>query len=85
MAANTTMANKYIDSDLLDRCYLYTLDEKFTEGVQTSKALCELAKKFDVEVPVSNAIYQAVYTDTPAKEVFMNLMNRKLKEEEKYV
>ena len=31
------------------------------------------------------AIYQAVYTDTPAKEVFMNLMNRKLKEEEKYV
>ena len=55
------------------------------EGVQTSKALCELAKKFDVEVPVSNAIYQAVYTDTPAKEVFMNLMNRKLKEEEKYV
>ncbi len=55
------------------------------EGVQTSKALCELAKKLDVEVPVSNAIYQAVYTDTPAKEVFMNLMNRKLKEEEKYV
>jgi len=55
------------------------------EGVQTSKALCELAKKFNVEVPVSNAIYQAVYTDVPAKEVFMNLMNRKLKEEEKYV
>ena len=55
------------------------------EGVQTSKALCELAKKFEVEVPVSNAIYQAVYTDNPAKEVFMNLMNRKLKEEEKYV
>ena len=55
------------------------------EGVQTSKALCELAKKFEVEVPVSNAIYQAVYTDNPAKEVFMNLMNRKLKEEEKYL
>lgn len=27
---------KHYDSDLLDRCYLYTLDEKFTEGVQTS-------------------------------------------------
>lgn len=26
----------HYDSDLLDRCYLYTLDEKFTEGVQTS-------------------------------------------------
>lgn len=27
---------KHYDSDLLDRCYLYTLDEKFTEGVQQS-------------------------------------------------
>lgn len=27
---------KHYDIDLLDRCYLYTLDEKFTEGVQTS-------------------------------------------------
>lgn len=25
---------KHYDNDLLDRCYLYTLDEKFTEGVQ---------------------------------------------------
>lgn len=27
---------KHYDNDLLDRCYLYTLDEKFTEGVQQS-------------------------------------------------
>lgn len=27
---------KHYNDDLLDRCYLYTLDEKFTEGVQTS-------------------------------------------------
>ncbi len=27
---------KHYENDLLDRCYLYTLDEKFTEGVQTS-------------------------------------------------
>ena len=27
---------RHYDNDLLDRCYLYTLDEKFTEGVQTS-------------------------------------------------
>ena len=26
----------HYDSDLLDSCYLYTLDEKFTEGVKTS-------------------------------------------------
>ena len=27
---------KHYENDLLDSCYLYTLDEKFTEGVQTS-------------------------------------------------
>lgn len=52
------------------------------EGVKTSKALCELAKKFGIDVPVSNAIYEAVYTDITPKEILDKLMNRKLKEED---
>ena len=55
------------------------------EGVKTSKAICELAKKLDMEVPVSSAIYEAVYTDITPKEVLEKLMNRKLKEEESYI
>jgi len=55
------------------------------EGVKTSKAICELAKKLDIEVPVSNAIYEAVYTDITPEELLSKLMNRKLKEEERYV
>lgn len=55
------------------------------EGVKTSKAICELAKKLDIEVPISNAIYEAVYTDITPKELLAKLMNRKLKEEERYV
>lgn len=55
------------------------------EGVKTSKAICELAKKLDIEVPVSNAIYEAVYTDITPQELLEKLMNRKLKEEERYV
>lgn len=55
------------------------------EGVKTSKAICELAKKLDIEVPVSNAIYEAVYTDITPNELLAKLMNRKLKEEERYV
>lgn len=55
------------------------------EGVKTSKAICELANKLDIEVPVSNAIYEAVYTDITPKELLEKLMNRKLKEEERYV
>ncbi|MCQ2754156.1 MAG: NAD(P)-dependent glycerol-3-phosphate dehydrogenase [bacterium] len=55
------------------------------EGVKTSKAVCDLAKKLDIEVPVSSAIYEAVYTDITPQEVLSKLMNRKLKKEEKYV
>ncbi len=52
------------------------------EGVKTSKALCELAKKLNIDLPVSNAIYEAVYTDITPKEILDKLMNRKLKEED---
>lgn len=55
------------------------------EGVKTSKAVCELAKKLDIEVPVSSAIYESVYTDITPQELLDKLMNRKLKEEETYL
>ena len=55
------------------------------EGVKTSKAICELAQKLNIEVPVSNAIYEAVYTDITPQALLEKLMNRKLKEEERYV
>ncbi len=54
------------------------------EGVKTSKALCELADKLGLEVPVSSAIYEAVYTDITPNEVLNKLMNRKLKQEDEY-
>ena len=54
------------------------------EGVKTSKAIRELAQKLGMEVPVSNAIYEAVYTDITPNELLSKLMNRKLKEEERY-
>lgn len=54
------------------------------EGVKTSKALCELAEKLGLEVPVSSAIYEAVYTDITPEEVLNKLMNRKLRNEDEY-
>ena len=54
------------------------------EGVKTSKALCELAAKLGLDVPVSSAIYEAVYTDITPEEVLNKLMNRKLKKEDAY-
>ena len=43
-----------------------------------------VAKKLDIDVPVSSVIYEALYTDITPKQVLEKLMNRKLKEEEKY-
>ncbi len=54
------------------------------EGVKTSKAMCDLGKKLGVDVPLSNAIYEALYTDITPQEILDKLMNRKLKEEERY-
>lgn len=54
------------------------------EGVKTSKAICELSKKLNIETPISKAIYEAVYSDGNSKEIFMNLMSRQLKAEETF-
>jgi len=55
------------------------------EGVKTSKAVCELAEKLNIETPISNAIYKAVYSKENSKEIFLNLMNRQLKGEEEFI
>ncbi len=52
------------------------------EGVKTSKAVCELAKELDLEVPLASAIYEAVYTDITPQELLDKLMNRALKSEQ---
>lgn len=54
------------------------------EGVKTSKAICELSEKLNIDTPISHAIYQAVYSQENSKEIFMNLMLRSLKAEETF-
>lgn len=54
------------------------------EGVKTTKAVCELSKKLDIETPVADIIYEAVYTDISPKEVVTKLMTRQLKGEDSY-
>ena len=54
------------------------------EGVKTSKAICELSEKLNIDTPISPAIYEAVYSKENSKEIFMNLMFRQLKAEETF-
>ncbi len=55
------------------------------EGVKTSKAICELSEKLDIDTPISKAIYKAVYSKENSKEIFLSLMNRELKGEEEFI
>ena len=54
------------------------------EGVKTAKAVIELSKKLNIDAPVSEAVYEALYTDIKPEEVVNKLMTRKLKPEDTY-
>ncbi len=51
------------------------------EGVKTAKAARELAKKYDVEMPVVEEVYQILYENKNPKLAVKDLMNRGLREE----
>ena len=49
------------------------------EGVNTTKATYQIAKKLGVEMPITEQIYRLLYEDKPAKDVVTELMTRDLK------
>ncbi len=51
------------------------------EGIFTCKAAYELAKKYDVEMPIVNGIYAIINDGMDPKEVVRKLMTRKRKSE----
>ena len=54
---------------------------KLAEGVPTSEALVNLAKKYDVELPISNTVNQIVCHGKDAKEALFDLFLRPTKSE----
>jgi len=51
------------------------------EGVKTAKAAYELSRKHDVDMPITEEVYNVLYKDKPARDAVMHLMTRRLKEE----
>jgi len=51
------------------------------EGVPTTKAVRELAAKYSVEMPISEAVYQILYEGMPMRGEIDSLMSRDLKAE----
>ncbi|MBW2453237.1 MAG: NAD(P)-dependent glycerol-3-phosphate dehydrogenase [Deltaproteobacteria bacterium] len=52
------------------------------EGVKTTKSAYELSQKLDVDMPLTNEVYQILYEDKPVKQAVMDLMTRPLKHEQ---
>ena len=51
------------------------------EGVKTSKSVYNLARKLEVEMPISSEIYHVLYNDVPPQDALFRLMTRDLKDE----
>ena len=51
------------------------------EGVKTSKAARDLARKFNIEMPIVDEVYQILYEGKDPRLALKDLMTRELKEE----
>jgi len=51
------------------------------EGVRTTKAVYEIAIKNNLDVPITECIYEIIYEDLSPEESVKKLMSRKFKPE----
>ena len=51
------------------------------EGYYTVKALMNLEEKYNVELPICNAVYEVLYNGANAERVLNNLFSRSIKNE----
>jgi glycerol-3-phosphate dehydrogenase (NAD(P)+) len=51
------------------------------EGVKTTESALSLARRLNVEMPITEKVYQVLHEDKPAREAVIELMTRDLKAE----
>lgn len=54
------------------------------EGVATTQSMVELAKKLEVNMPITQAIYDVLFEQMDPREALVELMTRPLRAEDKY-
>jgi len=55
--------------------------EMVAEGVETSKSVYLLAEKFNIDVPISKAVYQILFEEKDPIKITYDLMTREMKPE----
>lgn len=51
------------------------------EGIKTTRSAFELSNRYDVDMPITRALYRIIYESEPVKEAVQSLMMRTKKEE----
>ena len=51
------------------------------EGVNTCRSVMELARKYEVEVPITQSVYEIIFENKPVNKAITELMTRQLKAE----
>jgi glycerol-3-phosphate dehydrogenase (NAD(P)+) len=55
--------------------------DQIAEGVDTCKAVHELAQKTGIDMPISEAMYEILYGGKPVRQAIRDLMDRPLTSE----
>jgi glycerol-3-phosphate dehydrogenase (NAD(P)+) len=55
--------------------------ESVVEGIATCKSVAALAARYDVEMPITQAVYEVLFENKPVQTAIADLMRRRLKAE----
>jgi glycerol-3-phosphate dehydrogenase (NAD(P)+) len=56
-------------------------NESVVEGIATCESVVTLARRYDIEMPITQAVYEVLFENKPVQEAIADLMRRQLKAE----
>jgi len=56
-------------------------NESVVEGIATCKSVVALARRYDIEMPITQAVYGVLFENKPVQKAIADLMSRRLKAE----
>jgi len=77
--SSTKSRNRYVGFNLGKGRKIEEIIEEMSEvaeGVKTTKVVIELAKEYDVEMPIANSVYRVLYEGDTVYDAFRGLLKR---------
>ncbi|MEK7993249.1 MAG: NAD(P)H-dependent glycerol-3-phosphate dehydrogenase [Planctomycetota bacterium] len=56
-------------------------NESVVEGIATCESVVALARRYDIEMPITQAVYEVLFENKPVQKAIADLMERRLKAE----